>query len=1219
MRSRQNRNGHGLLAVLLVFFLAAVIAVHARSAEIMPVTFDDKRPIDVLLNNNDTPIEQDPKIYDYYSPRNVFIVSDNDWKNVLPLVPVTTWTYGSIIHAYPTLLLHDEDNRTLLINYASARNGGSAYAPSSAQGSSPSNVIDENPSTIWNNGRLDNDTITIDLGVVRTVDELRIMQACDLYGYNISISTDNITYVALTSGYFDYGLLQYFVSPQRQARYIAITLNDPIERPNWKCLGDVSVYNNADRVSVRGFDPDSLIQFLQMYEPDRVTIVGDTVQEFDDLLVAPQPLGAGLQEDQLERIYPADLPNYWRPALLTQVILVDNNYARALIASTYASLLNVPLVINVTPPDPRRRRDALDALDTITDPVRVVPSNVKPVTAVTVRPVTAKETVSAPTPPPGNPLDDVFYPNTPAIFTDREVILVGNVNCPATASSCRHMTLAEIQQEYVTRTQTDKVLLVNSRDYSSVDMDQDFFTDKGTYPIHTLFIKHSLAAPFLAGAKQELLVNNPILTGLDDSACNTSPAFLDAISTTDHFMDEVMTTIMDNRGNYLTILSSPKAIPDSKLNFCAGDPLHPERDNTQLRIPLDYQYGVKTFPFIIPTTRLPEYSLYTGRIYGISSTDASSYIARSIFYDDLMDRLYSGSFTSFSIGTFCYSNNPAQRALNTRNYFLEHDYTAICSSNTPQYACDRVSENSDDWFSTEDLQLLNHQQFITFEDHGCTDCWAEVLHTYQTPEMQLPIVISQSCLTSNFWTPNKYGTYTMSHYFLRKGAMGYFGAVGLTYANGITSSFGQRLTQNTRLDSLGMLGYYLFNSWDDTTTIGDPTLIFRKNPTEDFVRECNDGIDNDGDGHIDYEWDCGCTNGPMSISESPGNRPEAQCNDGIDNNGNGLIDTQDRACTIIVCYNNETLPVNNCTDLIDNDNDGGIDFESDPACHVSYTGGVGFNMYTDEGPECDDNIDNDGDGDIDWDGAGLAGADAACVEPYLAHEGPECDDGIDNDGDGDTDWEEDAACFGYATFYFEGPPCDDGIDNDGDGNIDWDGAGQGPPDAACRGQPQGEEFSICDDGIDNDGDGSIDWDGKDGTTPDVGCRNALSTKEDPQCSDGIDNDDDDDIDYEGRSADPACIHPYDDLEGTPCDNSIDDDDDGDIDWDGVYRTLDPYAPDPGCNGDPNGIEWTQCDDNIDNDEDEGVDWDGVNGQFPVDTSCTHPWDSETGWPSGGDG
>jgi hypothetical protein len=60
-----------------------------------------------------------------------------------------------------------------------------------------------------------------------------------------------------------------------------------------------------------------------------------------------------------------------------------------------------------------------------------------------------------------------------------------------------------------------------------------------------------------------------------------------------------------------------------------------------------------------------------------------------------------------------------------------------------------------------------------------------------------------------------------------------------------------------------------------------------------MVCECNDGVDNDGDGQTDYPNDTGCT-GPGDNSEMNG---VTQCTDGIDNDGDGKIDALDPECS----------------------------------------------------------------------------------------------------------------------------------------------------------------------------------------------------------------------------------------------------------------------------------------------------------------------------------
>src|SRR5262249_61877011 len=84
---------------------------------------------------------------------------------------------------------------------------------------------------------------------------------------------------------------------------------------------------------------------------------------------------------------------------------------------------------------------------------------------------------------------------------------------------------------------------------------------------------------------------------------------------------------------------------------------------------------------------------------------------------------------------------------------------------------------------------------------------------------------------------------------------------------------------------------------------------------------CLDGVDNDGDGLIDYPADPGCS-GPNDDSEQP------ECSDGLDNDGDGLIDfPADPGCGSPL---GKEAP--QCQDGLDNDGDGLIDFPAEPQC-----------------------------------------------------------------------------------------------------------------------------------------------------------------------------------------------------------------------------------------------------------------------------------------------
>ncbi len=57
-------------------------------------------------------------------------------------------------------------------------------------------------------------------------------------------------------------------------------------------------------------------------------------------------------------------------------------------------------------------------------------------------------------------------------------------------------------------------------------------------------------------------------------------------------------------------------------------------------------------------------------------------------------------------------------------------------------------------------------------------------------------------------------------------------------------------------------------------------------------KECNDGVDNDGDGHVDHPADPGC-----SSKKDASELGTVQCDDGADNDGDGRTDAQDNGCS----------------------------------------------------------------------------------------------------------------------------------------------------------------------------------------------------------------------------------------------------------------------------------------------------------------------------------
>ncbi len=124
------------------------------------------------------------------------------------------------------------------------------------------------------------------------------------------------------------------------------------------------------------------------------------------------------------------------------------------------------------------------------------------------------------------------------------------------------------------------------------------------------------------------------------------------------------------------------------------------------------------------------------------------------------------------------------------------------------------------------------------------------------------------------------------------------------------------------------------------------------------IGACMDGLDNDGDGAIDFPIDPGCS-GPTDNDER-----NVQCSDGLDNDGDGLIDwPADFECSSPDDATEAGSPA--CGNGLDDDGDGAIDFPADSGC----TSATDRDEVTRH--RCSDGIDNDLDGHTDF-GPGAA-------------------------------------------------------------------------------------------------------------------------------------------------------------------------------------------------------------------------------------------------------
>ena len=102
-----------------------------------------------------------------------------------------------------------------------------------------------------------------------------------------------------------------------------------------------------------------------------------------------------------------------------------------------------------------------------------------------------------------------------------------------------------------------------------------------------------------------------------------------------------------------------------------------------------------------------------------------------------------------------------------------------------------------------------------------------------------------------------------------------------------------------------------------------------------LIEECGDGLDNDGDGVVDYGADLGCESA-NDVSERGAATPggwSLVCDNGVDDDSDGLVDhPSDPGCFSPA----GTTESPACSDGIDNDGDGAIDHPADPECKWSW-------------------------------------------------------------------------------------------------------------------------------------------------------------------------------------------------------------------------------------------------------------------------------------------
>jgi len=295
------------------------------------------------------------------------------------------------------------------------------------------------------------------------------------------------------------------------------------------------------------------------------------------------------------------------------------------------------------------------------------------------------------------------------------------------------------------------------------------------------------------------------------------------------------------------------------------------------------------------------------------------------------------------------------------------------------------------------------------------------------------------------------------------------------------------------------------------------------------VSICNDTIDNDGDGKIDYPWEPGCDSPSDDDETDPPTMPV--CANGVDDDADGYVDfPEDPNCTA-ASHTSETCiqtePIGTITQMMTMGTTAGTTNDVVPTCgstttqtapdlvyelrvpamatldiDITFPSGSWDSAHSVIGPDCVDTLScSDPPGAnpltnlaagtyyVVVDGWGSASGaftinTTGTVAPGGSCEGELFQAGAFTCAAGTT-------CTGPAGARTCQAQCSDGIDNNGDGLIDY------PLDPACESGADdtedvvcpGPSCPVCSNGMDDDGDATMDYPG------DLGCVAAGGTSE----------------------------------------------------------------------------------------------------------------------------
>jgi len=649
---------------------------------------------------------------DRYSKRQAFLISDENWEEILQLVPLAIWTttkegddrqwcntLDEGICAYPVLIYHGESPEGDFHLQRISRKNIFMHGYESKGLRVLEDSLVFHPDKIKDGGLtrvevklLNNGTRSVNPGSI------------ELWNWPLK------DYLKPAGNVSESGKIKIDVNSDIQPGEI---LSLPLEfRLNLTRGGF-----GADS----GFDADSTIHFLREFRPDRLTIVGEI----------PSWLRVRLEEvlsgTPIEEITAENYSGFWNWDNVARAVYSEDDYSAALVASVYASLIDAPYIIG-----------------------------------------------------------DHYGKE---LLKGKDVTCIGNV----TTIECNETySINQLRRIYAKLTKTEKIILTNPGDIE-MGISEEFITGNSgniitgnSGRIFSLYSGTSLSAPFLAAGKHELILET----------------YSDSIEETDKFIEDEIKGL-DIKAEYLTIMASPLAIP--MVNLYEG------------RYAVDqWEYSnIDTDPYL---------ELATGRIFGITPADVSSYVNRALFYNQMP--------------------NDADKMLFVGKDFLRNEnevygYSRIFNSIGYETDSYRGIARPENW-NNKGINW-NNKGFIFYGGHGST--YSAGIPYWQIPKLRNTFEIDESCHACDFTDAlknNDAGRLYCTN-FLRNGGIGIVGAVDESgYLNSwdfITGIYAEGFTVGEAMRHIKNVGVaeevrYLYGEKDEMqlndgswyALLGDPTI-----------------------------------------------------------------------------------------------------------------------------------------------------------------------------------------------------------------------------------------------------------------------------------------------------------------------------------------------------------------------------------------------------------